>query len=737
MTKREFKLEDYINIPKSMESDKLDLSKQHFYTAMTNEYWHISEEHINYSTYLLAQENKVSFNAPVLNGNQVLELANVMPELDYYKTMYKVIIKHFSGLDFGINIKINGLTFQNWEMFSDYMDTLFTDEALMTNALVDNVVVDITNLIKNDEYFLRHHPDRDNIKANPIKKYQKGMKLTRFFTSLLEFFNKKDKDSEKAVGRFRIDPNDKVKIFMSAYLPSFIKAGAIGHSCLSEGGVNEHSTFMLLGYKNLLVVHDNDFSFRAWLALDHEKKYFTLAHTYPRENFFLQLITYKYLESIGYKAVRNYFRFPEYMDMGLSDHFSAESVKDENNDAYNDFAEGLFKFYGNSEAGNHSIARVYGCDGCDKSSINPDFLDGEDYCESCRENNDDYSYCQRCDERYHNDDLYYDEENEESYCSGCRDNIEEEREEERQKEEEEQQKLEVEANANGEEDGGESKITTAEQQINIDTMRVRLADLNLQVGTNLVRTHDADNFYPTLKLMKHLPNHMTDKDVRLLSIYNNKITNYREFMIFASLMESLGITWRDNNMASKWNPVRGTARYPYNINLMLADDTITAPYLIYNSKEEAPISELYLRYFYLAKNRLLQIKTATEQYHMPLYSIGTDQMSVADQLQFVSKKYSYADLHSVLPLEKTSRIEFDSNAAYDMFMYVAHSVGFLWNDHVALHAKVSYMADQSNTTKHYYEINNKGFISVHNYVDHKPDGVVTITKEMLINLSKN
>jgi hypothetical protein len=724
---RVFKLEDYIAVPISVENDKLELSKKHFCSAISHEYWHIGENHINYSTYLLAQENKISFNAPVLNGGQVIELANVMPELEYYKTMYKVIMRHFCSLEYGINIKVNGLTFQNWEMFSDYMDTLFTDEALTTNTLVDNIVVDITNLIKNDDYFLRQHPDRDNIKANPIKKYQKGMKLTRFFTSLLEFFNKKDKESEKAVGRFRIDPNDKVKIFMSAYLPSFIKAGAVGHSCLSEGGVNEHATFMTIGYKNLLVVHDSDFSFRAWLALDHANKYFTLAHTYPRENFFLQLITYKYLESLGYKAVRNYFHFPEYMDMGLSDHFNGESVKGENRDAYNKFDAGIFEFYGRSEAGNQTIARTYGCDGCDKSSINPDFLGGEDYCESCRENDEDYGHCASCDDRYHNDDLYYDEDNEESYCSSCRDNIEEEREEKRRKEEEEN---------SSEEGEGESNITDNEESINVDTMRTKLSDMNLQVGTNLVRSHDADTFYPTLKLMKHLPNHMTDKDVRLLSLYNSKVSNYREFMIYASLMESIGITWRDNNIASKWNPVRGSTRYPYNMNVMFeTTNNSNAPHLLYNSKDEAPINELYLRYFYLAKNRLLQIKTEKVAYAMPLASANADQVPIADQLQFVSKKYSYADLHCILPLEKTSKIEFDSNAAYDMFMYVAHSVGFLWNDLTALHAKVSYMVDQNNTTKHYYEINNKGFISVHNYEDHKPDGVVTITKEMMIKLS--
>ena len=740
MNERVFKLEDYIAVPTIKDESLLDVSKKHFYSVVCHEYWHLDEHKINYSTYLLAQENKLSFNEPLLLGNQVIELPNVMPELDYYRTMYKVIMRHLSHLDFGMRIRVNSLTFKDYDMFFDYMNTLFTDESLINNALLDNIVIDISGLIQEDVYFIRHHPDRDNIKANPIKKYQKGMKLTRFFTSFLEFLNKKDKESEKAVGRFRIDPNDKVKIFMSAYLPSFIKAGAIGHSCLSEGGVNEHATFMTLGYKNLLVIHDSDFSFRAFLALDHINKYFTLAHTYPRENFFLQLITYKYLESLGYKAVRNYFHFPEYMDMGISDHFQAESVKSENKDAYNKFAEGIFKFYshGKSEAGDQTIACTYGCDGCDKSSINPDFLEGEDYCESCRDNDEDYSSCASCDDRYHNDDLYYDDENEESYCGSCRDSIEEEREEKHQKEEEEAQQA---ANAaDGEEASNEGSNVEANEENNFsDTERLQVSvqSVDLQIGTNLVKQHNAENFYKTLKLMQRVSNLIQPQDIELLAGTQQKISNYREYSIFGSLMGAAGILWADGQRLQDFSPVKDANKnYPYYMNIYgTLENTYNIRYgqNLDSDNEERQGSEMYLRYFYLAKNKLHLIKTAAVEYQTPMLNIPDDFMNLQQKISFAQKTFSHADIYKIIPFEKSAKFTLKDAAAYDIFMFMLHSAGYMWNTKVPLWGRVMPTLDQGFNSEYFYGINNKGFIETWKAEEGAfPQDVVVLTKEIML-----
>jgi hypothetical protein len=742
---------DFVSLPLAKTENIIDLHKEHFVKVVSNEYnYHNVGNYLSYETFLLAQQNKLEYNKPLLNGEYIVELTNKLPELKYYQTMYGLILRMLDGMYFGSNIKVNGLTFQNFEMFKDYINTIVTDEALINNSLLDNVVIDITEKVKDTtDWFVRNHPDRENIIANPVKKYQKGMKLTRFFMSVLELFNKKDKEAEKAVGRFRINPDDKVKIYMSAYLPSVIQSGAIGHSCLSEGGVNEHSTFMITGYQNVLVVHDNDFSFRAFLALDHKKKYFTLAHTYPRENFFLQLMVYEYLQAAGYKAVRNYFRFPEYMDMGISDQFQAESIDSEddenkhNKDAYFTFSKSLFTFDGNTSVNQGRIAHLYGCDGCDKSSVSPGFLNDSGYCDSCAENDEDYGNCERCDERHHNDYLHYDEEDQAYYCEGCRDTIEEEREEARQEEEEREQAEAEEAEEADGEENGTSANTNAEEIHFTDTEQVkkRLSSIDLQIGTNLVKKHKADDFYAGMSLIKRLPNIITNQDAALLATQRSKISNYREFTIFTTLMEAIGINWSDNTIASKYNPTKTSTRYPYYM-VLSGGQSESMRELMYNqtgtSDGDDTIrvnSEMYLRYFYLAKNRLQQIKEATNLYVGALAN-ATD-LSVDEKLSVVQRPFSYADFHKILPFEKAGRVTFKDAAAYDIFMFIAHQVGFMWNTKVPLWGRAMPTLNEGFDSTYFYVINNKGFFETYKAEDGAfPQDVIVITKDMMYNFLK-
>jgi hypothetical protein len=745
---------DFISLPLTKTENVIDLYKEHFVKVVSDEYnYYNVDNNLSYETFLLAQQNKLEYNRPLLNGEYIVELTNKLPELKYYQTMYGVIIRIFSGMGFGSNIKINGLTFQDFDMFRDYMNTIITDEALINNALLDNVVIDISEKVKDTtDWFVRNHPDRENIIANPVKKYQKGMKLTRFFMSALELFNKKDKEAEKAVGRFRINPDDKVKIYMSAYLPSVIQSGAIGHSCLSEGGVNEHSTFMITGYQNVLVVHDNDFAFRAFLALDHKKKYFTLAHTYPRENFFLQLMVYEYLQAAGYKAVRNYFRFPEYMDMGISDQFEAESIESDNDenkhnkDAYFTFSKSLFTFQGNTSVNQGRIAHLYGCEGCDKSSVSPGFLNDDGYCDSCGENNEDYGNCESCDERHHNDYLHYDEENQAYYCESCRDSIEEEREEERREEEErQQQEAEENAEADGEENG--STADTEKEEFDFtDTEKVKkkLSSIDLQIGTNLVKQHKAEDFYSTMSLIKRLPNIITNKDLILLSTQRSKISNFREFTIFTTLMDAIGVNWSDNTIASKWNPTKSAGvRYPYYMVLKNSDDMRSLMYSNSESDEggvdgdgiQRPNSEMYLRYFYLAKNRLQLIKEGNNIYEGALAN-ATD-LTVEEKLSIVQKQYSYADINLISAFHKNVKITFKDAAAYDMYMFISHQVGFMWNTKVPLWGRAMPTLNQGFDSNYFYVINNKGFFETYKAEEGAfPQDVLIITKEKMYDYLK-
>jgi hypothetical protein len=502
---------------------------------------------------------------------------------------------------------------------------------------------------------------------------------------------------------------------------------------------------MITGYQNVLVVHDNDFAFRAFLALDHKKKYFTLAHTYPRENFFLQLMVYEYLQAAGYKAVRNYFRFPEYMDMGISDQFQAESISSEddenkhNKDAYFTFSKSLFTFNGNTSVNQGRIAHLYGCDGCDKSSVSPGFLNDSGYCDSCGENDEDYGNCESCDDRHHNDYLHYDEENEAYYCEGCRDRIEEEREEARQEEEERQQEAEE---ADGEENGA-SADTNAEEIHFTDTEQVkkRLSSIDLQIGTNLVKQHKADDFYAGMSLIKRLPNIITNQDAALLATQRSKISNYREFTIFTTLMEAIGINWSDNTIASKYNPTKTSTRYPYYM-VLSGGQSESMRELMYNqtgtSDGDDTIrvnSEMYLRYFYLAKNRLQLIKDGSNLYQGALTN-ATD-LTVDEKLSVVQRNFSYADFYKIMPFEKTGRVTFKDAAAYDVFMFIAHQVGFMFNTKVPLWGRAFETSPQGFAENYYYEFNNKGFVSTHVVADGAfPADALVLTKEMMYNFLK-
>ena len=743
---------DFVSLPLAKTENIIDLHKQHFVNVITEEYHYDNVgKYLSYQTFLLAQQNKLEYNKPVLGGEYVVELTNKLPELKYYQTMYGLIIRLLKDFTFGSSFKVNGLTFQDFNMFRDYMNTIITDDSLMTNTLTENIVIDMTNLIKdNTNWFTRSHPDRENLITNPIKKYQKGMKLTRFFMSVLELFNRKDKDAEKAVGRFRINPDDKVKIYMSAYLPSIIEGGAVGHSCLSQGGVNEHSTFMIAGYQNVLIVHDNEFTFRAWLALDHKKKYFTLAHTYPRENFFLQLMVYEYLQSMGYKAVRNYFRFPEYMDMGISDQFEAESIEGDredeskhNKDAYFEFSQSLFMFEDNKSVSHGRIAHLYSCEGCDKTSVSPDLINDSGYCESCQDNDEDYGNCEMCDERHHNDYLHYDEENEAYYCEGCRDNVEEEREEEKEAEEERRQQEAEDAESDQEdEENGISADTNAEENIftDIELVKKKLSTIDLEIGNNLVKKHEADNFYSTMPLIKRLPNIITNQDIALLATQRSKISNFREFTIFTTLMEAIGINWSDNTTASKYNPVkRAGLTYSYYMVLSGADNDIRIMYNRNGKTDGDDIvrvnSEMYLRYFYLAKNRLQLIKHGANLYQGALTN-ATD-LSVDEKLSVVQRSFSYANFYKIMPFEKSGRVTFKDAAAYDVFMFIAHQVGFMFNTKVPLWGRAFESSPQGFAENYYYEFNNKGFVSTHTVADGAfPSDTLVLTKEMMYNFLK-
>jgi hypothetical protein len=245
-----------------------------------------------------------------------------------------------------------------------------------------------------------------------------------------------------------------------------------------------------------------------------------------------------------------------------------------------------------------------------------------------------------------------------------------------------------------------------------------------------------------MSLIKRLPNIITNQDAALLATQRSKISNFREFTIFTTLMEAIGINWSDNTIASKYNPVKTTAtRYPYYM-VLSGGQSESMRELMYNqtgtSDGDGAIrvnSEMYLRYFYLAKNRLHLIKDGANLYQGALKN-ATD-LTVDEKLSVVQRNFSYADFYKIMPFEKTGRVTFKDAAAYDIFMFIAHQVGFMFNTKVPLWGRVYETSPQGYEEGYYYEFNNKGFVSTHKADEGAfPTDTVVLTKDMMHNFLK-
>jgi hypothetical protein len=653
----------------------------------------------NYETYIQAQNNKLDFHKDLLNGEKIVEVQNSIDEIEYYKVMFDAIIHKLLSAGYYHTaqiIKVNNLTFKDNDMFIDYIKTIFTNEALKDNRLPENISFDFTDMVKQDGDFIRGHENRDSLVANPIKKYQGGMKLTRFFVSVAELFRAKDKDMEKAIGRFRIDPNDKVGVFISAYLPSFIKAGAIGRSCLSQGGVNEHSTFMTIGYPNVVLVHDADFAYRAWFAVDYKNKYYTLAHTYPRENFYLQLMVHSYLKTKGFSQVSGYFSFPEYMDMGAAQEFRTQSKEVsswDNRDAYFNYSSSLFQNWDEPNEGR--IAYVYSCSGCDKSSISSDFLDGGDYCESCGDDNDNHFNCHECGEYEHNDYSNYDEETEEYYCNHCYNHLMEERDQEEQSNEE----------------------------------RPELTSVTIDY--TLIKNAPRDQFYGMLpKIVDMGSSFISKQDISLLSTRYSKISNVREFEIYAALAEAGGVKWMDGSIPSQWNPKEKMrdVEYPFYISLIKEENTYQ---LYYRTQEQAngenkTKDEFYLRYFYLARNKIYGQLEQEVNFNILIktYDKWFADLEGGVNAKYFANTFTLADATQLFEITNNRQTEFafDDLETLRIVHFMLANLGY----RTSTLQNILYTDFTETYKDKYFIIDNKGKVHIENRVDGIDKRIITL-----------
>lgn len=699
------KAETFIKVPfLPMDSDAME---KHFKDAV--QYFYYRPWELNYQVFQQAFTNKKNFHKNILGDQPLIALTNSVPELEYYETMLEVIIRKMSEHFSTFHFKVNGLSFRDREMFEDYFTTLFDNQSLMQNQLTNSIVIDLSHMLTlEDDWFMRRHSAAENVRNKPVLKYNKGMKITRFFVSLFDTLHMKDNESEKAIGRFRIDPNDKVDVYITAYPTSFVKAGNIGHSCLSQGGVNEHAGFMAIGYPNVLVVHDGDFTSRAFLAIDHEKKYFTLAHTYPRENFYLQLLTYGFLESKGYKAVAGHFRFPEYMDFGAAHMFASRvtdletDYEEKNQDAYFNYSKSLLSSVGPK---NGRISYLYGCEGCDKVSVFDTFENG--YCEECQDN-DSYFDCNDCGDRTHNDDAY--EHDGSWYCYHCY----QQRQEEIEDEEEE------------EDDNG----TTDDGELSNSNTLPSLEEIDLGANVNLIKNFSADHFPSMIRYIAGNYN-FTNKDFDLISQSAVKICNPKEWYAFSNLFDDTDwIKWRAGQNLRGYNPVRHGNTYPYALTFdnSANDAQKNYPYTfgVTSGRREPTVanaSELWIRYVYLGRNILVRRQKNSTLDINALFG------EYAEQAVDLTSKVviSYANIHALSNGKFKKEINFDGGIYVKRaIMYAAYVAGFNLGDFTQT------SDEQLNSTK--INLNNKGQLSlVHKDYKEGDEYNVFVTEEDIVN----
>jgi hypothetical protein len=144
---------------------------------------------------------------------------------------------------------------------------------------------------------------------------------------------------------------------------------------------------------------------------------------------------------------------------------------------------------------------------------------------------------------------------------------------------------------------------------------------------------------------------------------------------------------------------------------------------------------MYLRYFYLGKNRLQLIKEGSNLYEGALSNATS--LTVDEKLSVVQKPFSYADLHKVLPLDRSSRVTFKDAEAYDIFMFIAHQVGFMWNTKVPLWGRAMPTLNKGFDSNYFYVVNNKGFLETYRADEGAfPVDTLVLTKEIMHNFLK-
>jgi len=302
--------------------------------------------------------------------------------------------KYFKDFDYNSSIKIPMIDskYYSLDIYERVKYSLKTKDAFTKDEIISNRVISNRKIL--------------NMQANV------GTKVTKLLT---KFATKFDNNTEPVIPYRYVDIGYiKERLINNMYAPirdeniylsydplAFVAAGLVGESCLSPEGENNYSVFGNANYKNALVAFNKDWSWRAFVWIEHEDKIFTINKGYPQENYAAQLTIIKYFEERGYEYVSG-------------DPFCNTYIyHDSDNAFYEDFQESNSNYHVELEVASNKCLitgndisynnTIYGdsCAECGRLFIGDS---EEGYCSSCEENNG-YHYCESLEQNYLLDDL--------------------------------------------------------------------------------------------------------------------------------------------------------------------------------------------------------------------------------------------------------------------------------------------------------------------------------------------
>lgn len=366
---------------------------------------------VDKEVYAKAYDSRMDYLKDLMREDPTIEIPMIVDEIKYRKTMFSVFRDYIEYKEFASEFE------------------KITDEEILSNKTARTIKL---------EYFkykvVREKTNEGSlVKETLSKKYPAGSKLTRVMNFVADIIMENDELKNRVVGNFVSQDFHKKgnELILSAHPLSLVYAGITGNSCISPEGENATGAVATMGYKNMLIAHLPDWTWRAYVSIDPDRKGFEIYNGYPRENELAQVVLHDYLEKRGYKSFRTSgFSFPYYFDNSRRGVYTEDLLERERNYSFNrEFFVDYPRTINGLERVSDGIVNVYFCNSCGNGFFDEYELENG-YCENC---DSALKVCGLCDCEEHYDNMYWSERYNQYVCDTCATLTEPERKEVQEK----------------------------------------------------------------------------------------------------------------------------------------------------------------------------------------------------------------------------------------------------------------------------------------------------------------